>query len=313
MRLSRYTLIHIAGQQVKVPEPAIFGLPEKVLQFGAGALLRGVPDYFIDKANRQGLFNGRVVVVETTMAVKAAFEKQDCLYTLCGEEQGAEVDCINAAISRVLHAVSDWQQVLECAHNPELKIIVSNTEEPISLRHDDVRLHPPLSFPGKLLAFLYERFKAFGGSTQSGMVIVPTEQTIDNGKKLEAIVFELAHLNGLEDHFIEWLEACNQFCNSLAEGSVRTITESGLQKSVKERLGYEDPLLLLSGTDRLWAIEGDEQVKAVLSFCEADAAVIVTPSFAHCGELQQRFPHKLAGLAPDASIAETIHSVDHKL
>ena len=52
MRLSRYTLNHIAGQQVKVPEPAIFGLPEKVLQFGAGALLRGVPDYFIDKANR---------------------------------------------------------------------------------------------------------------------------------------------------------------------------------------------------------------------------------------------------------------------
>jgi tagaturonate reductase len=32
---------------------ALFALPEKVLQFGTGVLLRGLPDYFIDKANKQ--------------------------------------------------------------------------------------------------------------------------------------------------------------------------------------------------------------------------------------------------------------------
>ena len=31
-------------------------LPEKVLQFGTGVLLRGLPDYFIDKANKLGVF-----------------------------------------------------------------------------------------------------------------------------------------------------------------------------------------------------------------------------------------------------------------
>ena len=41
-------------------------LPEKVLQFGTGVLLRGLCDYFIDKANKQGLFNGRIVVVKST-------------------------------------------------------------------------------------------------------------------------------------------------------------------------------------------------------------------------------------------------------
>src|ERR1700689_5441005 len=67
-----------------MPDEKIFSLPEKVLQFGTGVLLRGLPDYFIDKANRQGLFNGRIVVVKSTDGGdSAAFDKQDGLYTLC--------------------------------------------------------------------------------------------------------------------------------------------------------------------------------------------------------------------------------------
>src|SRR5438132_12141237 len=96
-------------------------------------------------------------------------------------------------------------------------IISTTTEVGIQLVHDDIHRHPPVSFPGKLLAFLYGRFKAFNGSGQSGMVIVPTELIPDNGKKLESIVFELAHLNGLEEEFIEWLEQYNYFCNSLVD------------------------------------------------------------------------------------------------
>ena len=41
-------------------------LPEKVLQFGTGVLLRGLPDFFIDRANKKGIFNGSVVVVKST-------------------------------------------------------------------------------------------------------------------------------------------------------------------------------------------------------------------------------------------------------
>lgn len=60
MTLSKFTLKNIqAGKVQNVPD-GIFDLPEKVLQFGTGVLLRGLPDYFIDKANRQGIFNGRI-------------------------------------------------------------------------------------------------------------------------------------------------------------------------------------------------------------------------------------------------------------
>ena len=59
-------------------------------------------------------------------------------------------------------------QYLECAHNPNMQIIISNTTEVgIQLVTDDVRRHPPVSFPGKLLAFLYERYQAFDGSIRA--------------------------------------------------------------------------------------------------------------------------------------------------
>ena len=56
MFLSKYHLKNIQSDKVQLPDEAMFHLPERVLQFGTGALLRGLPDYFIDKANRQGIF-----------------------------------------------------------------------------------------------------------------------------------------------------------------------------------------------------------------------------------------------------------------
>ena len=163
-----------------------FDLPECVLQFGTGVLLRGLPDYLIDKANRQGIFNGRIVIVKSTDGGDAAaFDRQDNLYTLVtkGIENGVliEENTICSAISRVLSAKNQWQEVLDCAANPDLTVVISNTTEMgIQLLQDDIRQEPPTSFPGKLLAFLYARYKAFNGDKNKGLVIVPTELIVDN-------------------------------------------------------------------------------------------------------------------------------------
>ena len=74
---------------------ALSALPERVVQFGTGVLLRGLPDYLIDKANRQGIFNGRIVVVKSTDGGDAAaFDRQDNLYTLVtkGIENGVLIE-----------------------------------------------------------------------------------------------------------------------------------------------------------------------------------------------------------------------------
>src|SRR5688500_16762705 len=113
MQLSKKTIPESHELIHSVPQPSCFALPEKVLQFGTGALLRGLPDYFIDKANRQHVFNGRIVVVKSTLNGDAeAFEEQNGLYTLCvrGIEDGIviEENIIHSAISRVLSANTQW-------------------------------------------------------------------------------------------------------------------------------------------------------------------------------------------------------------
>ncbi|WP_461451572.1 tagaturonate reductase [Mucilaginibacter sp.] len=294
MILSKDNLANIQVPGLQMPDKAIFGLPEKVLQFGTGVLLRGLPDYFIDKANRQGIFNGRVVVIKSTDTGSASdFDKQDGLYTIYSkgienlQEISEEVIC--SSISRVLSAANDWSEILKVARSPDLKLIISNTTEVgIQFIKEDVRKQPPASFPGKLLAVLYERYKTFKGSADSGLIIVPTELIVDNGKKLESIVFELAHLNNLEHEFMDWLEDHNTFCNSLVDRIVPGKPAKELAAELTQKRGYEDELHIMSEIYSLWAIEGDEKVASVLSFSKADKGVVITPDIELFRELKLR-------------------------
>src|SRR5580765_3509999 len=117
MNLSKENLSAVRTSGVIKPAAGIFSLPEKVLQFGTGVLLRGLPDYFIDKANKQGVFNGRIVVVKSTAKGGTdAFETQDALFThhIRGVDKGVkkEETIINASISRVLAANESWTEIL---------------------------------------------------------------------------------------------------------------------------------------------------------------------------------------------------------
>jgi tagaturonate reductase len=168
-----------------------------------------------------------------------------------------------------------------------LQIVISNTTEVgIQLVKEDISGKTPSSFPGKLLAVLYERYKAFNGSPESGLTIIPTELIVDNGKKLEGIVLELAHLNNLDYQFIDWLENHNTFCNSLVDRIVpgRPANDGELDK----QRGYTDELDIMSETYSLWAIEGDEKVAEVLSFSKADKGVVITPDIELFRELKLR-------------------------
>jgi tagaturonate reductase len=295
MQLNKTNLQQLVQTGIEIPDSSIFDLPEKVLQFGTGVLLRGLPDYFIDKANKQGLFNGRIVVVKSTSRGDTeAFDTQDGLYTLL--EQGvvnserSEKIMVNASISKVLSATTQWQDIIAYAQNPEMQIIISNTTEVgISLVIDDATAQQPVSFPGRLLAFLKARYQYFGGSTEAGMVIIPTELILHNGSKLKEIVLDLAQRSGADDHFLYWLGHANDFCNSLVDRIVPGKPSAANQEQWEAKLGYTDELMIMSETYRLWAIETNkEKTRNILSFAPADHGVIITGNIDKFRELKLR-------------------------
>jgi tagaturonate reductase len=295
MKLSIEALPQIPDDSVLKPVKASLALPETVLQFGTGVLLRGLPDYFIDKANRHGHFNGRIVVVKSTSGGDgAAFERQDSLYTLCirGIEHGHRVteNRISSAISRVLSAGSAWEDILDLARKDSIRIIISNTTEVgIQAVEEGIHAKPPASFPGKLLAFLHTRYEACAGNPDGGFVIIPTELISDNGKKLKTIIENLARFNKLPDAFLEWLDRHNRFCSSLVDRIVPGRPDAAALEQLQKYLGYEDDLLLICESYRLWAIEGDRDIlEPILSFAQADPGVVIAPSIEVFKELKLR-------------------------
>lgn len=254
-------------------------LPERVLQFGTGVLLRGLVDYLIDGANKQGQFNGSVVVVKSTGTDVSEFAEQDNRYTVWtrGVENGQSIDqsTVVTAISRVLAAQTDWSDILALARKPSLQVIVSNTTE-VGLQYVEESLFGtiPQSFPGKLTAFLYERFKNAGGSRKMGLVVVPTELIPDNGLRLREAVERIAQYNELGKWFMKWLKFHVRFCNSLVDRIVTGKPDAEALATFAEKAGYDDQLLVATEPYHFWAIEGDDRVKTMLSFAQASRGAV---------------------------------------
>src|SRR5678815_167137 len=82
--LSPATLSSIAKRDdLTLPTAAQLALPERAVQFGTGALLRGLVDALLDDANRGDMFGGRVVMIGSTGSGRdRAINDQGGLFTL---------------------------------------------------------------------------------------------------------------------------------------------------------------------------------------------------------------------------------------
>lgn len=236
-------------------------MKETILQFGTGNFLRGFFDAFIDSLNKQGLYDGKAVIVSPTDS--AAVEKlnaQGCAYHLIlrGIENGKEV-CETRRIGSVSRAVNpyrDFDSFLALAENPDLRFIVSNTTE-AGIRFDPACRfadRPAASFPGKLTQFLYARYQ----KGLPGFVILACELIDDNGGELKHCVLRYAEQWALGEDFVRWLTEENEFCSTLVD---RIVT--GYPKAEAEEIfaanGWNDPLLDTAEPYHLWVIEGDHE------------------------------------------------------
>jgi tagaturonate reductase len=268
-----------------------FELPERIVQFGTGVLLRGLVDYLIDKANKKGIFNARAVVIKTTDSDASDFPNQDCVFTLhekgIDNQQVINQSTVITALSRLMNASDEWSEILALAEKPEMDIIVSNTTEAgIKYVEEDIFQMPPKSFPAKLTAYLYKRFQKFGEKAE--MVVIPTELLVGNGEILRGMVLKHAERHNLQANFIAWLKTDCRFCNSLVDRIVPGATPAAEKLAQENALGYTDNLMINGEPFLLWAIEGDNFVKEKLSFAQADSRMVVAEDITQFREQKLR-------------------------
>lgn len=272
---------------VSVPPPETLVLPEKVVQFGTGAFLRGFIEYFVDEANRRRIFNGSVVAVSSTGNTRdAVLNVQDGLYTLAieGLEDGVarRTYRIVGSLARAISARDEWDAVLALARDPSIEVVISNTTEVgIALDPSDrATARPPRSFPGKLTRFLAERAAAFDYDPRRGLVVLPCELIDRNGDTLRAVVRELASPShwSLDSRFLTWLDEAVLFCNTLVDRIVPGSPPRTEAERVERIFGYRDGLLTACETYALFAIESqDSDLRERLGFTAADPRIVITP------------------------------------
>lgn len=297
-------------------------MPERIVQFGTGAFLRGFVGHFVDQANRQGLGAGRIVAVASTASGREArLNQQDGLYTLVvqGIDGGRAYRRLQliASTSRALSAAAEWDRVLDVARNPELELVVSNTTE-IGIAFDEAdtfEAAPPRSFPGKLTRFLFERARTFDYDAARGVTVLPCELVEDNGALLERIVLQTAEHWRLPAQFADWIDAAVPFCNTLVDRIVPGTPDDVTREALWQELGYRDDLITACEPYRLFAIEAPSNLPQ-LRFAQADPAVVITDDISPYRERKVRLlngAHTI--LVPTALLcgAETVlEAVEHE-
>lgn len=256
--------------------------PVKVLQFGEGNFLRGFVDYMIDIANEKGEFDGDIVLVKPIeFGSLDRFHAQESQYTvsLRGIVDGKATvqNRIVTSVTDVVAAHEEYEKYSAFAKLDSLRYIVSNTTEAGIVYDENDRLDmcPPISFPGKLAKFLYERYRHFDGAMDKGLVMLPVELIDDNGIHLKECVLKQADNWKLEDGFKTWLNEACIFCSTLVD---RIITGYPREEDAKlwEEWGYRDELIVTGEPFALWVIECPKDISGEFPLDKAGLPVIYT-------------------------------------
>ncbi|SHN15550.1 tagaturonate reductase [Cyclobacterium lianum] len=238
--------------------------PLKIVQFGTGNFLRGFADWMVQILNEQADFDGDIQMVQVHSRKPArGINAQEGLYHLIvrgfheGDtvEENHLIDCVRGAINPYI----EYNAFLELANSPELTLIFSNTTEAgiyFDEKDRDWTLTPD-SFPGKLTALLFQRFRHFDADPEKGLFILPCELIENNGDKLRENVIRYADLWKLPGTFEDWLVKHNTFCNTLVD---RIVPGFPLEKAdqIQETLGFRDEQMVMAEPFHFWAIEEAE-------------------------------------------------------
>ncbi len=266
--------------------------PVKILQFGEGNFLRAFVDWQIDIANEKGVMDAGVAICQPildpehkVLGMIDLLNKQDNLYHVYLEgienkEPKKDVRLVKSVMDS-FNPYVDYAKYEQYFLSPELKITISNTTE-AGIRYeegDDLEACPPKSYPAKMTALLYKRYKHFAGDPSKGLSIICCELIENNGSTLREYVLKHAAYHKLEPEFIAWVENHCHFCDTLVDRIVPGFPRETIGE-IKEELGFDDNLVVKAELYHLWAIggEGYKEVMKELPLDKAGLHVIFMPS-----------------------------------
>ena len=257
-------------------------LPIKILQFGTGNFLRAFVDWMIEKSNESGVTNHGIAIVQSTARnneVQKKFEEQDYLFHVYLEgiknkKPIKEVTLVKN-IMTLVNAANEYKKYQELFLSEDLEIIISNTTE-AGIRYeegDDIFAEPPVSFPAKITALLYQRYKKYNGAEDKGLLVVCTELIEDNGSTLKEYVLKHAAYFKLEQEFVDWVNTACSFYDTLVDRIVPGFPKENIDE-VKAEIGFDDDLVVKGEYFHVWAIGGDDKIKAKLPLDKVGLDVI---------------------------------------
>ena len=257
-------------------------LPVRAVQMGEGNFLRAFTCWMINEMNARGVFNGSIAVIQPRPGGRIEdLKKQDCLYTLLtrGLSGGRLVDEkeIISSISAAVDPYKNWNAYCALARTETVRLFISNTTESGIVYSYEKKPEgaSPLSFPAKAAAFLYERFTAFNGSPDRGLIFLPCELIDTNGTVLKEIILRHAQDWNLGDSFSAWVNTHNIFLNTLVDRIVPGYPKDEAD-AIEKTLGYKDVYLDAAEAYHVWVLEGDGSLHEELPFAEAGLNVLWT-------------------------------------
>ncbi len=266
--------------------------PVRVLQFGEGNFLRAFVDWQIDVANEVGVTDMGVAIVQpiideqrNVLKMLDMMHSQDNMYHVYLEgvenKQPAKDVRLVKCVMDSFNPYVDYAKYESYITSPDIKIVISNTTE-AGIRYeegDNLSAQPPKSFPAKMTALLYQRFKHFGGDPEMGLSVICCELIEDNGSTLHDYILRHARYNSLGEEFIEWVESACCFCDTLVDRIVPGFPRETIGE-IKEEIGFDDNLVVKAELYHLWAIggEGYERVREQLPLDRAGLHTIFMPT-----------------------------------
>ena len=235
--------------------------PVKILQFGKGNFLRAFADWMVDIANEKSGFHGAVQIVQANARENdVRFQEQEGLFHVVtrGLRHGRAVKEIRliSCVATVINPFEDYRAYLRTGENPDLEFIISNTTEAgIEFNAaDSDPAFPQNTFPGRLTALLYHRFRFFGGDPTKALTVLPCELIEKNGETLLNIVLQYAEHWKLESEFRSWITDYMLFCNTLVDRIVPGFPKDTIEEICNET-GFHDQLAVTAEPYHLWLIE----------------------------------------------------------